>query len=256
MKKYLFVAGVVGLSSIGLVSCDKVNDLKEKVGLGSDEDVPKERKIGLSKVKTSEAAEVKKWIAEPNVVVVVDYYLNDCPQCEQMAPLLEKMAETYGDKAAVLQLNVSNSKENVEYAKETEVDRFPTLKFYLNGEEQKSVVGGLEEKDLDRLFKRYTGKIDGDLTVKADTDLDQGPPMQKVAKSDLPEGISRVVVPKDAEDLGDKKLPNKVLDGVAAPLAAPVPAPKPVPVTRPVPKLTPTPEPTPTPSSPATPQIR
>lgn len=252
------------MSGLGLVSCDKVNELKEQVGLGSGSDAPKERKIGLSKVTPSKATDVKKWLEEPNVVVVVDYYLDGCPPCEQMAPILEKMAETYGDKAAVLKLNVSSTPENESYARETEVNQFPTLKFYLNGKEHKEVVGALTEKELDRLFKRYTGKIDSDLTVKADTTIDQGPPMKRVAKDDLPDGVKRVVMPKDAEDIGSKKVPNQLLDGVPAAVPAtgvtPVPAnqkPATNPATpkREIPKPIPTPQPVPTPVSPATPGV-
>lgn len=221
MKRMILKAGMVGMLGLGAVSCDKVDEIKEKVGLGDD--APKERKMGSKAVLAGSPSVVKQWMDEPNVLVVVDYSMDGCPPCGQLAPILDKMAVAHGEKAAIVKLNISKSQKNAEYAQEQGVNQFPTLKFYLNGEEKKVLVGFQSEKDLERYFSRYTNKIDDDLTVKPEEAATaKGPAMERVSKDALPEGISRVVVPDDVQDLGDKQLPNKIFSPSGpAPTTAP-----------------------------------
>ena len=66
------------------------------------------------------------------------------------------MAEKYGDKAAVLKLNVGNKGEVATMAMdEYKITKTPILKFYLNGKEVKELVGAQSEEELDVIFIAY-----------------------------------------------------------------------------------------------------
>ena len=87
----------VGLTCLmGLSSCDKVQGLVGDITGSGD---PQERREGISKLHEASASDVREWLAEPNVLVVLDFYSDSCPPCIAMMPALHKMAERKPDPA-------------------------------------------------------------------------------------------------------------------------------------------------------------
>lgn len=142
-----------------------------------------------------------------------------------MAPSLEAMAQKFSAKSAVLKLDLGSSQEAARYAKEeAKVRSIPTLDFYLNGEKLKTLTGLREKAELEKFFKEFTDEIDDDLTVKVEPDAVETrieDHMQRVRKDDLPTGVKREKIPKNAPSVGVKGLPKGLIDGGATPSAAP-----------------------------------
>jgi len=218
-----FIPPSVGIFCLfGAVSCDQVESLVKDV---TGESAPTERRAGIKKVHKASVSDIRKWLAEPNVLVVLDFYSESCPPCKAMDPSLVKMSEKYADKSAIMKLNVGKPGEVATVAlNEYKINQTPVLKFYLNGEEVKELQGIQTEEDLDFAFKKYTSRIDGEFTMKEgelpgmSSQRSVEEMMVRSKKGVLPSGITKSKVPVDATDVTEG-LPNNVLS------AGPEPAP-------------------------------
>lgn len=178
-----------------LSSCDKVKNLVEEV---TGADVPDERVVGSKRVQPAGPELVSQWKAEPNVLVAVKFYSDSCEPCRELAPIMTKMAETYGEKAVVLKVNVDR---NSSFAQESGVSGVPDVRFYLNGEEVDKFVGLQTEDDVDGIFVKYTNEIDDDLPVakREKEEKPSGPITVQREKGYLPPGVERVKIPEDVD---------------------------------------------------------
>lgn len=64
------------------------------------------------------------------VPVVVDFFADWCPPCRRLAPMLEQLAETYGEKIKIVKINTDRERQ---WAEQLGVRGLPTLAFFLNG---------------------------------------------------------------------------------------------------------------------------
>lgn len=64
--------------------------------------------------------------------VVLDFYSEDCPPCEALAPALERLAERYGDRVAFVKIY---RQKNRPLAESLGVRSSPTVLFFRNGKE-------------------------------------------------------------------------------------------------------------------------
>lgn len=82
--------------------------------------------------------------------VVIDFWATWCVPCIKLGPVVEELAEKYGDKAVIGKLNID---ENDEVAGTYRVRNIPTVLFFKDGELKDRSVGlvnlqTLEEKLL------------------------------------------------------------------------------------------------------------
>jgi len=77
--------------------------------------------------------------------VLVDYWAEWCGPCKMVAPILEEIAEEYGDRIKVCKLDVD---ENQETAARFGVRGIPTLMLFKNGEVEATKVGALSKQQL------------------------------------------------------------------------------------------------------------
>lgn len=75
--------------------------------------------------------------------VIVDFYSDECPPCEVLAPIYEKMAEKYGEHIKFVKIF---RQENKEFARSINVTGSPTVLFYKNGEEVGHRLNGFMNK--------------------------------------------------------------------------------------------------------------
>jgi thioredoxin 1 len=79
--------------------------------------------------------------------VVVDFWAEWCGPCRMIAPALEEIAGSLGDKVKILKLNVD---ENPQTAAKYGIMSIPTLMIFKNGEMASRQVGAAPKQKLEQ----------------------------------------------------------------------------------------------------------
>ncbi len=77
--------------------------------------------------------------------VLVDYWAEWCGPCKAMAPILDEIAETYGDRIRVAKLNID---DNPETPPKYGIRGIPTLMLFKDGNVEATKVGALSKSQL------------------------------------------------------------------------------------------------------------
>jgi thioredoxin 1 len=103
--------------------------------------------MGVGKVSDADfEAQVLK-SAEP---VVVDFWAEWCGPCKMIAPALEEISSSLGDKVKIVKLNVD---ENPATASKYGIMSIPTLMLFKNGELASRQVGAAPKQKLEQWIK-------------------------------------------------------------------------------------------------------
>lgn len=78
--------------------------------------------------------------------VVIDFWATWCGPCIKLGPIVEELAEKYGDKVTVGKLNID---DNDEIASENRVRNIPTVLFFKDGAVVERSVGLVKLADLE-----------------------------------------------------------------------------------------------------------
>ncbi|KAB2375123.1 thioredoxin [Actinomadura montaniterrae] len=70
--------------------------------------------------------------------VLVDFWAEWCGPCRMVAPILEEISQTHGDKLDIVKLNID---ENPQVPAQYGVMQIPTMNVYKNGEVVKQIMG-------------------------------------------------------------------------------------------------------------------
>ena len=85
-----------------------------------------------------------------NIPVVVDFWAEWCGPCRMIGPVIDELAEEYGDKAIIGKMNVD---ENDEIPTEYGIRSIPTILFFKNGELEDKFVGVASKSVLEEKLK-------------------------------------------------------------------------------------------------------
>ncbi len=77
--------------------------------------------------------------------VLVDYWAEWCGPCKMIAPVLDEIANEYGDKLKVVKLNID---ENQSTPPKYGIRGIPTLMLFKNGSIEATKVGALSKSQL------------------------------------------------------------------------------------------------------------
>lgn len=78
--------------------------------------------------------------------VVIDFWATWCGPCMKLGPIVEELAEKYGDQAVIGKLNID---EESEIVAENRIRSIPTVLFFKDGEVQARSVGLVKLEELE-----------------------------------------------------------------------------------------------------------
>jgi len=80
-----------------------------------------------------------------DVPVLVDFWAPWCAPCKMMEPVLQEIADAYGEKAKICRLNTDEARDT---AIEFGIQAIPTIILFNDGEIHKKWVGLTSKKDI------------------------------------------------------------------------------------------------------------
>lgn len=83
-------------------------------------------------------------------VVLVDFYADWCGPCRMIAPIIEDLARDFKGRAVVAKVDVDQA-QNV--SSKYNVTSIPTVILFVNGKEDKRVVGVRDKKAFEALLE-------------------------------------------------------------------------------------------------------
>jgi thioredoxin 1 len=88
--------------------------------------------------------------------VLVDFWAIWCGPCRQVAPIVESLAEKWGERASVTKLNVDDVPS---IAERYQVMSIPTLMLFKGGQVVERVVGASSQAALEKRFEPYLAPV-------------------------------------------------------------------------------------------------
>jgi len=95
----------------------------------------------------------EKDVLKASVPVLVDFWAEWCGPCQALGPKLEEVAQSLGQKAMIVKLNVD---ENPETAAKYGVRGIPTMILFKNGQDVDQVVGNVPKETIVSLMQKHT----------------------------------------------------------------------------------------------------
>lgn len=106
--------------------------------------------MGATKVVTDQTFEME--VLQNDKPVIVDYWAEWCGPCRMVAPVLEEIANEYGEKIDVVKLNID---ENPAVSQRYEIMAIPTMSVFKGGQVVKQIVGAKPKSALLRELADY-----------------------------------------------------------------------------------------------------
>ncbi len=101
--------------------------------------------MASDKIKHISDATFEADVLKADKPVLVDYWAEWCGPCKMIAPILDEVAGTYGEKLQVAKMNVD---ENREIPAKFGIRGIPTLMLFKNGELAATKVGAMSKAQL------------------------------------------------------------------------------------------------------------
>lgn len=103
-------------------------------------------------VKEIKDADFDTTVLKATKPVLVDFWASWCGPCRMLAPIIEELANEYGDKIDFVKMNVD---ENVETPKKFGIRGIPTLILFKDGQAVNTTVGALPKSRIEEILKKF-----------------------------------------------------------------------------------------------------
>lgn len=103
-------------------------------------------------VKEIKDADFDTVVLKATKPVLVDFWASWCGPCRMLAPIIEELANEYGDKIDFVKINVD---ENVETPKKFGIRGIPTLILFKDGQAINTTVGALPKSRIEEILKKF-----------------------------------------------------------------------------------------------------
>ena len=101
-------------------------------------------------IVTLTTATFDETVAASDTPIVVDFWAEWCGPCKMIAPILEQIADEYGDRLTVAKVDVEASQTT---AMKYGIRSIPTLILFKNGVVEAQHVGMLSKEQLNKLLQ-------------------------------------------------------------------------------------------------------
>jgi thioredoxin reductase (NADPH) len=112
------------------------------------------------KIKYITSGDFENIVIKSEIPVIIDFYAYECPPCEILKPIYEKMAEKYGERIKFIRIL---GQANKAFAKSINVTSSPTVLFYKSGREVGQRLTGFINKSQ---IRKAIEEILGDYTTQ------------------------------------------------------------------------------------------
>lgn len=94
----------------------------------------------------------KQQVEEEKKIVLAEFWAPWCVYCRRIGPVYKKIAEEYGDKLVVGQINID---EEQELAVENNIEVVPSLILYKDGQAVGSIVAPESKGKIEEFIKEH-----------------------------------------------------------------------------------------------------
>lgn len=84
-------------------------------------------------------------------LILVDFWADWCTPCHMLAPVLEKVVDSFGEKVMLMKMNVD---ENPETSNKYSISAIPAVKMFKNGKLVDEFIGVVPEETIRQMINK------------------------------------------------------------------------------------------------------
>lgn len=174
----------LGLLAFSTIGCDKVKQLTTpKPVVVASMSGPVTREL--------QEADYPALIGTKDRLTVVVFHATWCGPCKQLEPVIAKVA---GEFAGVAQVGRFDVDQCSSLSRQLGVNGIPDVRFFLNGKQVDSFIGGRSELEIREKFQAYSRGLVASPTAAPDaaTATKPAPAIQRMQKDWVPPGMKKL----------------------------------------------------------------
>jgi thioredoxin 1 len=110
--------------------------------------------MGMSTVTIITDAQFETEVLKATQPVLVYFWAAWCGPCRLMAPIMDKLAGSYGDRLKICKMEIDPNPESV---KTYQIDGVPAFRLFRSGEVLESVEGAIPQQKVEELVNPHLG---------------------------------------------------------------------------------------------------